>query len=59
MRESPSNGRVSIALGGVLEAVPRENLSRRLAAALSASPVPRLGARAVRPFSETGVFHRS
>src|SRR5262249_36779096 len=32
---SEETGRVSLAVGGKLEAVPRENLSRRLAAALS------------------------
>jgi diadenylate cyclase len=56
---SEETGRVSLAVGGVLEAVPRENLSRRLAAALSASPASRLGGKGPRLFPETGVFHRA
>lgn len=41
---SEETGRISIALGGRLEAVPRENLSRRLAAVLS-TPTPEPGLR--------------
>ncbi len=37
---SEETGRVSLAVGGVLEPVPRENLSRRLAATLSDDPKP-------------------
>jgi diadenylate cyclase len=35
---SEETGRISLGVGGKLEPVPRENLSRRLAAVLSASP---------------------
>ena len=35
---SEETGRISLAVGGRLEAVPRENLSRRLAALLSSQP---------------------
>lgn len=38
---SEETGRISLALGGRLEPVPRENLSRRLAALLSSSAAPR------------------
>ena len=42
---SEETGRISLAVGGRLEPVPRENLSRRLAALLSirerAEPTPR------------------
>jgi diadenylate cyclase len=42
---SEETGRISLAAGGRLEPVPRENLSRRLAALLSRGPTPK--ARAV------------
>lgn len=39
---SEETGRISVAVGGRLEAVPRENLSRRLADLLSGPPAKRL-----------------
>jgi diadenylate cyclase len=44
---SEETGRISLAVGGRLEPVPRENLSRRLAALLSRGPAPK--ARAATP----------
>jgi diadenylate cyclase len=41
---SEETGRISLAVGGRLEAVPRENLSRRLAALLSSRPDGKTGA---------------
>jgi len=43
---SEESGRVSLAVGGRLEPVPRENLSRRLAELLSSAAGPRLPALA-------------
>jgi diadenylate cyclase len=43
---SEETGRVSLAVGGRLEPVPRENLSRRLAALLSRGPAPKTKAMA-------------
>jgi len=37
---SEESGQISLAVGGKLEAVPRENLSRRLARLMNASMVP-------------------
>jgi hypothetical protein len=51
---SEETGRISLAVAGKLEPVPRENLSRRLAALLSSK-----GARKTRPAISDDRIHNS
>jgi hypothetical protein len=56
---SEETGRVSVAVGGRLEPVPRENLSRRLADLLSAPRAAREAGRKAKRRAPDGASRRS